>query len=76
MKLRKESLNNILLFFEDFNYENNSIDISECEKIEDLKKFVKSHVGFLKGNKGNRLFLPYYDRLNYVYNKLKENENS
>lgn len=33
------------------------------EVILDIKKFASSHIGYCKGQKGNKGYLPYYERL-------------
>ena len=40
-----------------------SIQFSQCEKINDVRFFIKSHVKFLENNSGNAAFLPYFQRL-------------
>ena len=42
------------------------IRISECEFIEDVPKFVKSHISALENNR-TRTFIPYYLRLMKLY---------
>ena len=64
-------LNEIIEFFREYDFNRNDIVISQCEKVIDTKKFVKSHILILKANKGNRLFLPYYTRLHAIYIILK-----
>ncbi len=32
-------------------------------KITDLSKFVSNHISYLRGNSGNALYMPYYERL-------------
>jgi len=46
-----------------------SFVLSECETIIDQEKFIKSHLKALKSNPGNKLYLPYYDRLLNFYEK-------
>jgi len=48
------------------------LQISEGEFIKDVPKMVESHIAFLKGNSGNMTFMPYFERLKKVYNKLNE----
>jgi hypothetical protein len=43
------------------------VRISECEFIQDVPKFVKSHISALENNK-NKTFIPYYLRLIKLYN--------
>ncbi len=39
------------------------VRISKCELITNVPQMIDSHIKMLKGNPGNRLFMPYYDRL-------------
>lgn len=45
--------------------------VSNFEYIHDVKKFVESHLSYLKHNPGNKLFEPYYNRLIELKNKLE-----
>jgi hypothetical protein len=51
-----------------------SLRLNEHTYIYDLKKFVESHVNTLKGNKGNKLYMPYYERLIKTLKLLREEE--
>ena len=39
------------------------VRISKCEVVTNVPQMIDSHVKTLRGNPGNRLFMPYYDRL-------------
>ncbi len=39
------------------------VRISKCELITNVPQMIDSHIKMLKGNPGNRTYLPYYDRL-------------
>jgi hypothetical protein len=39
------------------------VRISKCELITNVPQMIAGHLKMLKGNPGNRLYLPYYDRL-------------
>lgn len=39
------------------------VRISRCEIITNVPQMIDSHLKVLKANTGNRLFMPYYDRL-------------
>lgn len=45
-----------------------SIQISKCEKVENPKKTLKSHIIFLKSNSGNKRFNPYFERCVKIVN--------
>tara|TARA_R110000782_G_scaffold18395_3_gene50631 strand:- start:1073 stop:1276 length:204 start_codon:yes stop_codon:yes gene_type:complete len=64
-------LKNMVEFFDNYDFKNNELELNHFTKITDLKKFINTHVGYLKANSGNKLFIPYFDRLNDVYKKLK-----
>ena len=61
------SLNEIEKYFETYNFIGKDVRINECTTVTDLKKFVQSHIRILRNNKGNKLYMPYYDRLYKVY---------
>lgn len=55
-----------------------SIDLSKYDGIivetwtvANVAKMVHSHILFLRSNKGNQCFRPYYDRLVKLYNAIK-----
>lgn len=48
------------------------IVLDKCTKIFDTKKFVEVHFKFLKNNRRNRTFKPYYDRLIKIYYQHKK----
>ena len=39
------------------------VRISKCELITNVPQMIAGHLKMLKGNPGNRLFMPYYERL-------------
>lgn len=39
----------------------------KCSKVVDAKKFVTSHISFLRRNTGNKTFIVYFERLNKYY---------
>ena len=43
-------------FFDNYNFNDQEIQLSPCEKILNLEKFIKSHIKFLKNNKPNLSF--------------------
>jgi len=48
-----------------------SIKIKSDLNIIDCQKFVDSHLTILKANSGNKRFIPYYNRLILLYEKIK-----
>jgi hypothetical protein len=39
------------------------VRISKCEVVTNVPQMIDSHINILRGNPGNRTYLPYYDRL-------------
>ena len=39
------------------------VKISKCEVVTNVPQMIDRHIKILRGNPGNRLFMPYYDRL-------------
>tara|TARA_R110000796_G_scaffold70362_1_gene160118 strand:- start:1057 stop:1263 length:207 start_codon:yes stop_codon:yes gene_type:complete len=39
------------------------VRISKCELITNVPQMIAGHLKVLKGNPGNKLFMPYYERL-------------
>ena len=39
------------------------VKISKCEVVTNVPQMIDSHVKTLRGNPGNKLFMPYYERL-------------
>ena len=39
------------------------VRISKCEVVTNVPQMIDSHIKVLRGNPGNRAYLPYYDRL-------------
>jgi len=39
------------------------VRISKCEVVTNVPQMIDSHIKILRGNPGNRTFIPYYDRL-------------
>jgi hypothetical protein len=58
-------------FFDNYDFKNNELELNHFTKITNLKNFVNTQISYLQANSGKKLFLPYFDRLNEVYKKLK-----
>lgn len=43
------------------------VQLDACTLVSDVGKMVDVHSSFLDANSGNRLFLPYYERLLKLY---------
>jgi hypothetical protein len=57
----------LLDFFSSLDFTDDIVDLNPAETIIDIKTFVESHIAFLKGNKGNKVAMPYYHRLVKLY---------
>ena len=66
MKKAKTKLSVIEKFFDDY-----EIQITQCERVIHVNRFITSHLMVLKANSGNQLYLPYYERLEKLYLILK-----
>ena len=67
-------LNDLETFFNSIEMPTEQIKLNKAETIIDCKKFVDSHLKILKGQKGNKVYLPYYDRLLKLYKILKNDK--
>lgn len=65
------NLKNMIEFFDNYDFKNNELELNHFTKITNLKNFVNTQISYLQSNSGKKLFLPYFDRLNEVYKKLK-----
>lgn len=61
-------LDKIELFFKDYKYTGEPLQISNSEININGKEFVCVNIAYLRANSGNKLYLPYFDRLEKVYN--------
>lgn len=66
--MKTVSLDVIEKYFSSVSFTDDIIKIDQCTEIFNIKKFYESHLNVLKANKGNKLMLPYYHRLNKLYN--------
>lgn len=44
------------------NYEN-TVQLNKESKVTNVGKMIKTHLSMLEANSGNKLFMPYWDRL-------------
>jgi collagenase-like PrtC family protease len=65
------NLKTIEAFFDDYQFDENVLILSECETITDLKKYIDTNIHILKKNSGKLRYAPYFYRLERVYKKLK-----
>jgi len=72
MSLQKTTKIEIIVdFFDNYNYNEQEIILSPGEKITNVKKFVDVNIRLLLANRGKKVYKPYYDRLNKLYNMLQ-----
>ena len=65
------NLKTIEAFFDNYQFDENVLILSECETITDLKKYIDTNIHILKSNSGQLRYAPYFYRLERVYKKLK-----
>lgn len=58
-------------FFENYDFKEQELVIDKSMKIINVKKYVKSQIHLLKSNRGNKVYLPYYLRLEKVYKIIR-----
>jgi len=58
-------------FFDSYQFNEQELILNHFTKITNVKKFVLTHIGYLKSNSGKKIFIPYYERLTEVYKELK-----
>ena len=49
-----------------------SVILNRGEHIKNARSFVEGHIKFLEANKGNHIFMPYFQRLKKFYEFYKE----
>ena len=64
----------IRAYFEGLEIPKEEIRLANGVVVVDVKKMVNSHIETLTTNAGNRLFLPYYERLMSVVNHIKNKQ--
>lgn len=73
MSLQKATKIDVIVdFFEGYNFKDQEIILSPGEKITNVKKFVEANIRLLLANRGKKVYKPYYDRLNKLYNILSK----
>ena len=50
------------------------IQITDAEKVTDVRLFIDNHIAMLRANSGNRTYLPYYNRL-LALTKILQHDN-
>ena len=68
-------LDKMIEFFDSYQFNEHELRLNHFTKINNVKKFVYTNIGYLKGNGGKKLFLPYFERLNQVYTLINKNKN-
>jgi len=67
-------------FFSDYEFSDDEIEISQCETVTNISKFVNSHLAIIKNNQNRpvdarKRLTPYWDRLLKMYKLLNLNWN-
>lgn len=57
------TLSELEKYFSEANLPEEPIQLDKHTKITNVRKFVDSHLEVLRGNSGNKTFMPYYNRL-------------
>ncbi len=65
------NLKQLIEFFDSQELTDEPIMLNKATTIVNQKKFVKSHINYIKGNSGNKAFSPYLNRLIQLYKILK-----
>lgn len=61
------TIDTVAEFWDGFDFDNaEPITLENCQKVICLRTFVNAHISFLQRNKGNRVYLPYWVRLEKV----------
>ena len=75
---KRPTLDELETFFDNYFKEKSHIApirLNDESLITNPVKFYKAHLAFLKCHRGNKLYLPYYERLFKVFNLLNVPEN-
>ena len=67
-------LETIKTFFDNYKFDKNVLVLDQCTKILNVEKYVKTNIKLLESNSGNKLFLPYFLRLEKVYKKTIQDD--
>jgi len=62
------TINDIIDFFSKNEIPKTGLKISNCQYIVDQKSMYDSHILYCLNNPKNRAYLPYYERLLFLYN--------
>jgi len=65
------TLKHLIDYFEEYEFDEKSVQLNKAETITNLKKLVYMHISMLKANPGNPIYLPYYERLLKIYKITK-----
>ncbi len=70
------TLNQIESSIQRFRTISQEVIVSKDLVITDMEKFIATHISYLRSNKGNMAYMPYYSRLLRVFEYLEKNESS
>lgn len=66
-----KKIDEIELFFKDFDFPDEPIELNKATVIRNPTIFIASHLDMLRGNNSRKIKQPYWERLEQFYNKLK-----
>ena len=69
------TLKTIKAFFSEYKFTKDVLILNKCTNIKDLEKYVIANIKILECNSGNKVYLPYFDRLKQVYTLINKNKN-
>lgn len=72
--MKQVSLTVIEEYFKDVEFTDDHLELDQCTTVTNIKAFYESHLTLLKANSGNKLVMPYYQRLLKLYNIYKKTE--
>ena len=61
-------------YLDKIQFDKEAIKLDQGTTITDQEKFYIGHCGYIDGNRGNKRYRPYYDRLVQFYNYYKSRE--
>lgn len=65
------SLKQIKAFFDAYDFPEKEVRLDQATVIKDPRKYVEAQIKILESQSGKKWALPYYERLNKLYNKIK-----
>ena len=70
-----KKIDEIELFFKDFEFSDEPIELNKATVIRNPTIFIASHLDMLRGNNSRKIKKPYWERLFELYKILKNERN-